>query len=102
MSAAKRKEKRPASVAGKTRLIQLRAKEADQRLIDSAAQLTGKNRTEFMMESAVTEAQKVLLDQTVFRLDAAAWDRLMDILDAPGERNPRLAKLLKQKAPWEK
>ncbi len=102
MTATKRKDKRVGSVSGKDTKIQIRAKPADRLLIDSAAEIQGKNRTEFMMESSLNQAQKDLLEQTIFRLKPAAWDKLMEILDAPAERNPKLERLMKQPAPWER
>lgn len=105
MTAARRKEQAHARAvknkAMKTKSIQIRAKDADRQLIDDAAELSGKNRTEFMMESALNEAHKVLLEQMVFRLKPSAWDKLMEILDAPAERNPKLQRLMQQRAPWE-
>lgn len=95
---AKRKQK---SIALKSSQIQIRAKQADCDLIDRAAEVMGKNRSEFMIESSLAEAEKVLLDQTSFQLSASAWKELNAILDAPAKRNPKLEKLMKQPAPWE-
>jgi uncharacterized protein (DUF1778 family) len=81
--------------------IQMRAKPHQREIIDRAAEVLGKNRTEFMIETSVVEAQKVLLDQTIFHLDESAWSELSAILDAPAKKNPRLEKLLRHKAPWE-
>jgi uncharacterized protein (DUF1778 family) len=89
----------PAALKSST--IQVRAKQAERDLIDRAAEVVGKNRSEFMIESSLSEAQKVLLDQTSFQLSASAWKELNAILDAPAKRNPKLEKLLQQAAPWE-
>ena len=47
--------------------ISLRAKPAQRDLIDQAASLLGKNRSDFMLEVACDKAQQVLLDQVFFR-----------------------------------
>jgi uncharacterized protein (DUF1778 family) len=44
----------------------------------------------------------VLLDRRYFNLDEDAFRRFTAMLDAPPKSNPRLARLLKTKAPWEK
>ena len=49
--------------------INLRAKPEQRDLIDQAAAMLGKNRSDFMLEAACDRAQSVLLDQVYFRLD---------------------------------
>ena len=50
--------------------INLRARPEQRDLIDQAAELLGKSRSDFMLEAACDKAQSVLLDQAFFRLDA--------------------------------
>ena len=47
--------------------INLRALPNQRALIDQAALLTGKNRSDFMLEAACDKAQSVLLDQVFFQ-----------------------------------
>jgi uncharacterized protein (DUF1778 family) len=70
-------------------------------LIDSAAALTGKTRTEFVLESARQHATDVLLDQRLFSLDGASYDAFLKVLDSPPAPSRKLFKLFKDKAPWE-
>ena len=49
--------------------INIRAKKNQRDLIDRAADLQGKSRSEFMLDSAQKTAQDVLLDQRFFGLD---------------------------------
>ena len=42
-----------------------------------------------------------LLDRTLFRVNSETYARFVELLDAPPQPNPRLRKLLLQKAPWE-
>ena len=50
--------------------INLRALPEQRDLIDHAAHLLGKNRSDFMLEAACERAQSVVLDQVHFMLDA--------------------------------
>jgi uncharacterized protein (DUF1778 family) len=70
-------------------------------LIDRAAKLTHRNRTEFVLEAAVQRAQEVILEQTLIGISPEQFQKFVDALDAPPASNPRLQKLLKHKAPWE-
>lgn len=80
--------------------INLRALPQQRDLIDQAAQLLGKNRSDFMLEAACQRAQSVLLDQVFFNLDAARFEEFTTLLDAPPQPNPGLERLLAIKAPW--
>ena len=87
----------------KETVINLRAS-ADQRaLIDQAASLSGKSRTEFMLDAANEKAQQVLLDRTVFVLDEARFEKFLAVLDEPTSNTALKAinKLMARKAPWE-
>jgi uncharacterized protein (DUF1778 family) len=81
--------------------INLRAKAPQRSLIDQAARVAGKSRTDFMLEAACEKAQQVLLEQTVFSLDATRFERFQALLDAPVEQGDALRKLLSHQAPWE-
>jgi uncharacterized protein (DUF1778 family) len=81
--------------------INLRAKPNQRELIDQAAELLGKTRSDFMLETVCRAAEEVLLDQRVFRLDPATFQQFQTLLDAPPSENPQLRRLLATKAPWE-
>ncbi len=82
--------------------INIRAK-ADQRdLIDQAADLQGRSRSDFMLEAACQKAEDVLLDQAFFRVDAETFEHFQSMLDQPLPPTDRLRRLLQSKAPWEK
>ena len=81
--------------------ISMRAQKRQLDVIDHAAEVLGKNRTSFMLETAVREAEMVLLDKRLFVVDDATYDRFMERLDASPARNPKLRALLKRQAPWE-
>lgn len=81
--------------------INLRALSEQRDLIDYAASLLGKNRSDFMLEAACDRAQAVVLDQTFFKLDAEKFDEFTRLLDAPPAQNPGLERLMAVKAPWQ-
>lgn len=80
--------------------INLRALPEQRDLIDYAAGLLGKNRSDFMLEAACERAQTVLLDQVFFGLDADKFRQFTAMLDAPLANNPGLQRLLAVQAAW--
>ena len=81
--------------------INLRALPEQRNLIDQAANLLGKNRSDFMLEAACDKAQSVMLDQVFFRLDAYKFRQFKKMLDAPPAPNPGLERLMAIKPPWD-
>lgn len=81
--------------------INIRAKQNQRDLIDRAAEVQGKSRSEFMLESAYQKAQDVLLDQRFWGLDERRFKEFVALLDAPSKPNERLHKLLNTKSPWD-
>jgi uncharacterized protein (DUF1778 family) len=81
--------------------INLRALPEQRDLIDHAASLLGKNRSDFMLEAACERAQSVLLDQVFFGLDSEKFQQFTAILDAPPSANAGPERLMAVKAPWE-
>ena len=82
--------------------INLRASQKQRALIDRAAEALGKNRSDFMLEASCREAESVLLDRRFFGLDAEAFRAFTAELDKPPASNPRLRRLLTEKAPWDR
>lgn len=81
--------------------INLRARPEQRDLIDHAASLLGKNRSDFMLEAACDRARSVVLDQVFFELDDARFQQFSALLDAPAAPNPGLERLLAVRAPWD-
>ncbi len=81
--------------------INIRAKQTQRDLIDQAAQIAGKSRSEFMLESAYQKAQEVILDRCFFGLDEVKFREFMALLDAEPGRNQKLETLLTRKALWD-
>ncbi|MBE9079598.1 DUF1778 domain-containing protein [Romeria aff. gracilis LEGE 07310] len=81
--------------------INIRAKQNQRDLIDYAAEVQGKSRSEFMLESAYQKAQDVLLDRRFFGLDEHKFKQFVALLDAPPAQNEKLRTLLTAQAPWD-
>ncbi|MFN3549086.1 MAG: DUF1778 domain-containing protein [Mesorhizobium sp.] len=82
--------------------INLRIEANTRQLIDDAAAVLGKTRTEFMVEIARREAIDVLLDRRLFALDAERYDAFMNALDNPPAPGPKLRYLLRREPAWRK
>lgn len=80
--------------------INLRIEANTRRLIDEAAAVLGKTRTEFMIDSARALAIDVLLDQRLFILDPDRFDAFVDALDNDPAPGPRLRALLHRTPAW--
>lgn len=70
-------------------------------LIDRAAQLLGRTRSDFMIEASRRAAEEAILDQTVILTDHASFDRFVELLDRPPQPNERLRKTMQTPALWE-
>ena len=82
--------------------LNLRIKPDLRGLIDRAAELTGKNRTDFVLEAARRAAEDALLDRTVFTVSPKAYAEFLARLDAPPQPNERLRRTMRTKAPWDR
>lgn len=71
------------------------APETDQ-LVRQAADSAERTLTDFVVDAATLEAQRLLADRTRFALDSEAWDRFVASLDRPPRDNPALRRLLAQ------
>ena len=81
--------------------LNIRIKPEVRGLIDRAAALTGKNRTDFVLDAARRAAEDAILDRTIITLNGKAYAEFMALLDAPPRPNTRLRKSLQTPAPWE-
>jgi uncharacterized protein (DUF1778 family) len=80
--------------------INLRIDPRSRQLIDEAASVVAKTRTEFMVESARLQAIDVLLDRRLLTLEADDHAAFVDALDNPPAPGPKLRALLARKPAW--
>lgn len=81
--------------------LNLRIKPEERGLIDRAAMLTGKTRTDFVLEAARRAAEEALLDRTVFAVNPEAHAAFLARLDEPPKPNERLRRTMQTVPPWE-
>lgn len=85
----------------KRETLNLRIRPEVRSLIDRAAGLVGKNRTDFVLDAARQAAENTLLDRAVVTVSAKAYADFVARLDAPPRPNERLRRSLQTMAPWE-
>ncbi len=89
------------SVPTRSTNIHFRVSPEKRTLIDRAAQVEGKTRTDYILDVVTRDAQAKLLDQRVFMLDEEEWARFNELLDAPPQPSEGLRRLMATQAPWE-
>jgi uncharacterized protein (DUF1778 family) len=73
----------------------------DVELIDRAAGVRGRSRTEFVREAAVRAAEEVLLDRALVRMSPGGFAAFAKAIAGKGKPVRRLVEVLERKAPWE-
>ena len=80
----------------RTEKLDLRLSMSAKQTLQAAATATRKSVSEFVLESALKEAEERLADRRVFTLDAEQWEAFIAALDAPPRRHPRLDRLFRE------
>jgi len=93
---------RTADRAKRDAKIRLRASQKQRSLIDRAPAALDKNRSDFILEASCREAESVLLERRYFVLDLERFTEFVATLDEPPADNPRLRRLLSERAPWQR
>ncbi|HHP3382492.1 TPA: DUF1778 domain-containing protein [Salmonella enterica subsp. enterica serovar Muenchen] len=63
--------------------LNLRAKESQRALIDAAADILHKSRTDFILEIACKAAEDVILDRRVFNFNDEQYAEFIDMIENP-------------------
>jgi uncharacterized protein (DUF1778 family) len=77
----------------RSRRINLRATPYQERLIRAGAARRGANLSDFILESACSQAEDAISDQVHFIVTEAQWKAFMKALDAPPRVLPKLRRL---------
>ncbi|MDY3331882.1 MAG: DUF1778 domain-containing protein [Pelistega sp.] len=88
--------------AKRVETINLRALAYQKELLDRAAAIMGKSRSDFMLEASCAQAEKVLLDQVLFSLEDDEFESFTQLLEKPLSENDKVQALLASPSPWEK
>jgi uncharacterized protein (DUF1778 family) len=89
------------SVKRKDHPLSMRLPEADIAIIDRAATLRGRSRTDFVREAAVRAAEDVLMETAPIRMSPGGFKAFLEALSRPAVAVPEMAELFRRKAPWE-
>ncbi|WP_374446411.1 DUF1778 domain-containing protein [Stella sp.] len=91
----------PANAKRKEHPISMRLPEEDIAIIDRAADLRGRSRTDFVREAAVRAAEDVLMENRLIRMSSEGFADFLAALSEPATAVPEIVELAKRPAPWE-
>lgn len=80
----------------RTRRINLRATDRQEKLIRIGAETSGVSLTDFILESACLQAEHVLADKREFVASLTQWKAFTQALDRPARIKPELARLFSE------
>lgn len=63
------------------------------RLVRQAAASSQRTLTDFVVDAAVVEAERLLVDRTAFELEQEQWERFVELVDRSPRDDPGLEKL---------
>lgn len=81
--------------------ISMRLPESDVAMIDRAASLRGRSRTDFVREAAVRAAEEVVMESGLIRMSAEGFAAFMNVVSADTAPIPEMVDLVRRAAPWE-
>lgn len=81
--------------------LSMRLPDTDIAIIDRAARLRGRSRTDFVRDAAVRAAEDVLMETTPIRMSAEGFDAFMTAVSGPANAVPEMMDLFRRAAPWE-
>ena len=92
-------------MAGNTKMkdhpLSMRLPAADIALIDRAAGLQGRSRTDFVREAAVRAAEDAVMASALVRMSAEGFAEFQAAIARPAAAVPVMVELMRRKAPWE-
>jgi uncharacterized protein (DUF1778 family) len=91
----------PRVVKRKEHPLSMRLPEADIAIIDRAANLRGRSRTDFVRDAAVRAAEDVVMETAPIRMSRTGFKAFMAALSKPARPVSEIIELLQRKAPWE-
>jgi uncharacterized protein (DUF1778 family) len=79
----------------------MRLPAGDVELIDRAARVRGRSRTDFVREAAVRLAEETLLERALVRMSSRGFSAFVRAIAGKGKPVKALVDVMKRKAPWE-
>lgn len=81
--------------------VSMRLAEADVVIIDRAANLGGRSRTDFVREAAVRAAEELIMENRLVRMSPKGFAQFMEIVSTTAAPVPEMVELVKRPAPWQ-
>ncbi|HEY0282854.1 MAG TPA: DUF1778 domain-containing protein [Rhizomicrobium sp.] len=81
--------------------LSMRLPDSDIAIIDRAAGLRGRSRTDFVRDAAVRAAEDVLMENALIRMSPAGFQNFVAAISGQTVPVPEMVKVLKRRAPWE-
>lgn len=81
--------------------LSMRLPDADIAIIDRAARLRGRSRTDFVRDAAVRAAEDVLMETSPIRMSTEGFEAFMTAVSGPAMPVPEMVELFRHAAPWE-
>jgi len=81
--------------------LSMRLPDADLAIIDRAAQLRGRSRTDFVRDAAVRAAEDALMEVGLMRMSHDGFVDFMTALSAPAVSVSPMVDVLRRPAPWD-
>jgi uncharacterized protein (DUF1778 family) len=91
----------PCAVRRKDHLLSIRLPETDIAIIDRAARLRGRSRTDFVRDAAVQAAEEALMESTLVGMTPAGFTAFVKALSGPAAPVPEMVEVVNRPAPWE-
>lgn len=91
----------PREAKRKEHPLSMRLPESDIAIIDRAASLRGRSRTDFVRDAAVRAAEDVLMETSPIRMSAARFRAFVAALSGPATPVAEMVELFRRPAPWE-
>jgi uncharacterized protein (DUF1778 family) len=80
----------------RTEKLDLRLSKSAKQTLQAAATAARMSDSEFVLETALSEAEERLADRTIFTLDEEMWQAFIAALDATPRRHSRLERLFRE------
>lgn len=84
------------NTAPRSEKLDIRLSAEAKRTLAAAAAVAQRSVSDFVLTSALAQANETLADRQRFGLDAEQWEAFMAALDAPARNLPRTTRLLRE------
>jgi uncharacterized protein (DUF1778 family) len=82
--------------------LSMRLPAADIAIIDRAAGLRGRSRTDFVREAAVRAAEDIVLESALIRMSPQGFKAFISAIATPAIAVPEMVEVLAREPPWER